>query len=182
MQAKLFTLTIWIGVAGVVLTVLIIIVLITQYGLETDQVKAKEIIDRLLIGITILVVAIPEGLPLAVTISLAYSVRKMMADNNLVRHLNACETMGNATIICTDKTGTLTTNQMTVVQAFLLGESFGQADVSEAPLPTSLPDPLARLLGEAIAYNSSYTSAVVEEGATFKQMGNINDGLYNQSS
>ena len=172
MQAKLFTLTIWIGVAGVVLAVLIIIVLITQYGLETNEVKAKKIIEHLMTGITILVVAIPEGLPLAVTISLAYSVRKMMADNNLVRHLNACETMGNATIICTDKTGTLTTNQMTVVQAFLLGESFGQADVSAAPLPTSLPDPLARLLGEAIAYNSSYTSAVVEEGATFKQMGN----------
>ena len=170
----MFTLTIWIGVAGVVIALLTTIVLLTQYGmgLETgDKVKAKEIIKHLMTGITILVVAIPEGLPLAVTISLAYSVRKMMADNNLVRHLNACETMGNATIICTDKTGTLTTNQMTVVQAFLLGESFGQEDVS-APLPTSLPDPLARLLGEAIAYNSSYTSAVVEEGATFKQMGN----------
>ena len=52
-----------------------------------------------------LVVAVPEGLPLAVTISLAYSVRKMMRDNNLVRHLDACETMGNATAICSDKTG-----------------------------------------------------------------------------
>ena len=170
MQAKLFTLTIWIGVAGVVLALLTTIVLLVQYGLETEKVKAKDIINRLMIGVTILVVAIPEGLPLAVTISLAYSVKKMMADNNLVRHLNACETMGNATIICTDKTGTLTTNQMTVVQAFLLGESFGQD--APAPLPTSLPDPLARILGETIAYNSSYTSAVVEEGATLKQMGN----------
>ena len=97
-------------------------------------------------------------------------MQKMMSDNNLVRHLDACETMGNATIICTDKTGTLTTNQMTVVQAYLLGETFGQ-DASP-PLPPSLPYPLARLLGEAIAYNSSYTSALVEEGATFKQMGN----------
>jgi len=170
LQAKLFTLTIWIGVAGVVLALLTTIVLLVQYGLETEKVKAKDIINRLMIGVTILVVAIPEGLPLAVTISLAYSVKKMMADNNLVRHLNACETMGNATIICTDKTGTLTTNQMTVVQAFLLGESFGQD--APAPLPTSLPDPLARILGETIAYNSSYTSAVVEEGATLKQMGN----------
>ena len=172
MQAKLFTLTIWIGVAGVIIALLTTVVLLTQYGIETpgDEVKAKDIINRLMIGVTILVVAIPEGLPLAVTISLAYSVKKMMADNNLVRHLNACETMGNATIICTDKTGTLTTNQMTVVQAFLLGETFGQD--SSSPLPTSLPDSLARLLGEAIAYNSSYTSTVVEEGGTFKQMGN----------
>ena len=172
MQAKLFTLTIWIGGAGVVIALLTTVVLLTQYGIETpsDEVKAKDIINRLMIGVTILVVAIPEGLPLAVTIALAYSVKKMMADNNLVRHLNACETMGNATIICTDKTGTLTTNQMTVVQAHLLGETFGQ-DAS-SPLPTSLQGPLARLLGEAIAYNSSYTSTVVEEGGTLKQMGN----------
>ena len=172
LQTKLFKLTVWIGVAGVVFALLTTIVLITQYVLEVpgEEVKAKDIINHLMIGITILVVAVPEGLPLAVTISLAYSVKKMMADNNLVRHLNACETMGNATIICTDKTGTLTTNQMTVVQAFLLGESFGQD--APAPLPTSLPDPLARILGETIAYNSSYTSAVVEEGATLKQMGN----------
>ena len=163
---------IWIGVAGVVIALLTTIVLLAQYGLDTPsgEVKAKDIISRLMIGVTILVVAIPEGLPLAVTISLAYSVKKMMADNNLVRHLNACETMGNATIICTDKTGTLTTNQMTVVQASLLGETFGQG--ASSPLPDSLPDPIARLLGEAIAYNSSYTSTVVEEGGTFKQMGN----------
>merc|ERR1719430_2365039 len=102
--------------------------------------EAEDIIKQLMIGVTILVVAIPEGLPLAVTISLAYSVKKMMADNNLVRHLNAGETMGNATIICTDKTGTLTTNQMTVVQAYLLGETFGQD--ANSPLPTSLPDSL----------------------------------------
>lgn len=65
----------------------------------------------IIIGVTVLVVAVPEGLPLAVTLSLAYSVKKMMADNNLVRHLDACETMGNATTICSDKTGTLTTNR-----------------------------------------------------------------------
>jgi len=60
------------------------------------------------------VVAVPEGLPLAVTISLAYSTMKMLADNNLIRVLAACETMGNATTICSDKTGTLTQNRMTV--------------------------------------------------------------------
>ena len=70
------------------------------------------IIQAVLIGIAILVMAIPEGLPLAVTLSLAYSVRKMLADQNLVRKLHACETMGGADIICSDKTGTLTMNKM----------------------------------------------------------------------
>jgi Ca2+ transporting ATPase len=60
---------------------------------------------------------------LAVTLALAYAVRKMMIDNNLVRHLDACETMGNASTICSDKTGTLTTNRMTVVQSYVNGRS-----------------------------------------------------------
>ena len=70
-----------------------------------DPKYIKELLEYFIIGVTVLVVAVPEGLPLAVTISLAYSVRKMMKDNNLVRHLDACETMGNATAICSDKTG-----------------------------------------------------------------------------
>lgn len=64
-------------------------------------------------------VSIPEGLPLAVTLSLAFSVRRMLDDNNLVKHVDACETMGSATTICSDKTGTLTTNRMTVMKSFL---------------------------------------------------------------
>lgn len=82
------------------------------------------IVKFIIIGVTVLVVAVPEGLPLAVTISLAFSVKKMMADNNLVRHLDACETMGNATIICSDKTGTLTTNRMTVVRSSFGGDVY----------------------------------------------------------
>lgn len=73
------------------------------------------LVDYFIIAVTIVVVAVPEGLPLAVTISLAYSMRQMMRDQNLVRHLDACETMGGATTICSDKTGTLTENRMTVV-------------------------------------------------------------------
>jgi len=76
----------------------------------------KHALDAFIIGVTIVVVAVPEGLPLAVTISLAYSTKQMLNDQNLIRHLAACETMGNATNICSDKTGTLTENRMTVVR------------------------------------------------------------------
>lgn len=77
----------------------------------------RELLRFFITAITVIVVAIPEGLPLAVTISLAFSVKKMLADMNLVRHLSACETMGGATTICSDKTGTLTMNRMTVMRA-----------------------------------------------------------------
>lgn len=78
----------------------------------------KKIIEFVIIAITVIVVAVPEGLPLAVTISLAFSVMKMKEENNLVRKLEASETMGGANEICTDKTGTLTKNQMTVREIY----------------------------------------------------------------
>ena len=81
----------------------------------------NELVNYFILSITVVVVAVPEGLPLAVTISLAYSVMKMKKENNLVRRLDASETMGGANEICTDKTGTLTKNQMTV-QAIYLNE------------------------------------------------------------
>ena len=77
---------------------------------------AKKILDIIILCISIVVVAIPEGLPLAVTLSLAFSIKKMMDFNNLVRKMHACETMGGANYICTDKTGTLTKNEMSVFQ------------------------------------------------------------------
>lgn len=90
-----------------------------------DDVSAwSHALDAFIIGVTIVVVAVPEGLPLAVTISLAYSTKKMLADNNLIRHLQACETMGNATNICSDKTGTLTENCMTVVSGIFASVSY----------------------------------------------------------
>ena len=75
---------------------------------------AKQILDIIILCVSIIVVAIPEGLPLAVTLSLAFSIKKMMDYNNLVRKMHACETMGGANYICTDKTGTLTKNEMSV--------------------------------------------------------------------
>ena len=74
------------------------------------------IVNYFIIAVSIVVIAVPEGLPLAVTISLAYSVGKMKDENNLVRFLAACETMGGANNVCTDKTGTLTKNLMTVTK------------------------------------------------------------------
>ena len=129
LQAKLNTLTIQIGYGGILIAILTVIVLTLRYCLQEYVFGVtklsftifRTLIKFLIIGITVLVVGVPEGLPLAVTISLAYAVKKMMSDNNLVRHLGACETMGNATAICSDKTGTLTTNRMTVVQCYLNG-------------------------------------------------------------
>ena len=75
-------------------------------------------LNTVMIAITVVVVAVPEGLPMSVTLSLAYSMRRMMATNNLVRKMHACETMGATTVICTDKTGTLTQNQMTIYETY----------------------------------------------------------------
>ncbi|KAI9565770.1 hypothetical protein GHT06_009563 [Daphnia sinensis] len=126
LQDKLTKLAIQIGYAGSAVAILTVIILITTFCIKTfiyeHQPWRNEYFNNFvkffIIGVTVLVVAVPEGLPLAVTLSLAYSVKKMMLDNNLVRHLAACETMGNATTICSDKTGTLTTNRMTVVACY----------------------------------------------------------------
>uniref|UniRef100_A0A6Q2XIL7 Calcium-transporting ATPase n=1 Tax=Esox lucius TaxID=8010 RepID=A0A6Q2XIL7_ESOLU len=131
LQGKLTKLAVQIGKAGLVMSAITVIILVLYFVIETFVIEGRVwlaectpvyvqyFVKFFIIGVTVLVVAVPEGLPLAVTISLAYSVKKMMKDNNLVRHLDACETMGNATAICSDKTGTLTTNRMTVVQTFL---------------------------------------------------------------
>lgn len=81
------------------------------------------LLQTIMIAVTLVVVAVPEGLPMAVTLSLAYSMRRMLLTNNLVRKMHACETMGAVTVICTDKTGTLTKNQMTVEEALFYGFS-----------------------------------------------------------
>ena len=85
---------------------------------------AKNILDIIILCISIIVVAIPEGLPLAVTLSLAFSIKKLMDYNNLVRKMHACETMGCSNYICTDKTGTLTKNEMSVFKVLTGNDEF----------------------------------------------------------
>lgn len=89
-------------------------------------------LKTLMIAVTLIVVSVPEGLPMAVTLSLAYSMRRMLKTNNLVRKMHACETMGATTVICTDKTGTLTQNQMRVDSLQLYGLDEKSSAVSEA--------------------------------------------------
>ncbi|KAL5210116.1 hypothetical protein ABZP36_005739 [Zizania latifolia] len=116
---------------------------------------ALELLEFFAIAVTIVVVAVPEGLPLAVTLSLAFAMKKMMNDKALVRHLAACETMGSATTICSDKTGTLTTNRMTVVKAAICGkvkEMESSADTKS--LFSELPDSVMTLLSQSIFNNT----------------------------
>ncbi|XP_047519157.1 plasma membrane calcium-transporting ATPase 2 isoform X5 [Pieris napi] len=164
LQAKLTKLAIQIGYAGSTIAVLTVIILIIQFCVQTFVIEQKvwkatyinNLVKHLIIGVTVLVVAVPEGLPLAVTLSLAYSVKKMMKDNNLVRHLDACETMGNATAICSDKTGTLTTNRMTVVQSYICEKL-----CKVTPHFRDIPADVGETMIEGISVNSAFTSRIM---------------------
>uniref|UniRef100_A0A8C5CLV5 Calcium-transporting ATPase n=1 Tax=Gadus morhua TaxID=8049 RepID=A0A8C5CLV5_GADMO len=182
LQGKLTKLAVQIGKAGLFMSGITVVILITLFAVDTFWVQGLPWVSEcvpvyiqffvkfFIIGVTVLVVAVPEGLPLAVTISLAYSVKKMMKDNNLVRHLDACETMGNATAICSDKTGTLTMNRMTVVQAYLGGRHY-----RKVPEPDLVPARLLDLLLMGIGVNCAYTTKIMapeKEGGLPRQIGN----------
>uniref|UniRef100_A0A8C0GSY7 Calcium-transporting ATPase n=1 Tax=Chelonoidis abingdonii TaxID=106734 RepID=A0A8C0GSY7_CHEAB len=182
LQGKLTRLAVQIGKAGLIMSAITVIILVLYFVIDTFAVQRRPwlaectpiyiqyFVKFFIIGVTVLVVAVPEGLPLAVTISLAYSVKKMMKDNNLVRHLDACETMGNATAICSDKTGTLTMNRMTVVQAYVGDTHYRQIPDPEAILPKVLD-----LIVNSVAINSAYTSKILppeKEGGLPRQVGN----------
>eukprot|EP00899_Mesostigma_viride_P003413 jgi/Mesvir1/13072/Mv06058-RA.1 len=165
LQIRLETVALGIGKIGLSVAIIVFIVLnirflatVNFHDFGGEQVR--ELIDFFAIAVTIVVVAVPEGLPLAVTLSLAYSMRKMMADKALVRHLSACETMGGATAICSDKTGTLTTNKMVVVKAWIFGGMFAQNIT-----PASLPDIARTTLIEGMALNSNGSVFLGADGA-----------------
>ncbi|CAG0922485.1 unnamed protein product [Notodromas monacha] len=167
-------------VEGKVLTFLVLIIKFSvqnyaMNGAGFDLRHMEQFISFFITGVTILVVAVPEGLPLAVTLALAYSVIHMTKDNNLVRHLNACETMGNATAICSDKTGTLTTNRMEVVAIYV--ESNFIAPI-KGKVSNKISKSVRKLLVDSIALNSSYTSMIVPSeipGGPPSFMGNMTE-------
>jgi Ca2+-transporting ATPase len=138
LQLKLNVMAEQITKFGCAVALLLFILLFSKFlyqlkdNKDTPAGKAQDFLQIVIVTITIIVIAVPEGLPLAVTLALAFAMTKMLKDNNLVRVLSSCETMGNATTICSDKTGTLTTNKMTVV-AGRLGTAY-QFGVQKEPV------------------------------------------------
>ncbi len=165
------------------MSVVIIGLLLTSGGLTvlffTGQLPADinnwlspsavpKFISFFMIAVTLIVVAVPEGLAMSVTLSLAYSMRRMTAANNLVRKMHACETIGAATVICTDKTGTLTMNQMRVHETdfpALNGKTLEEAQ----------NDPGGRMIAEAVAANSTANLSLVKPGEP-EPIGNPTEG------
>ena len=125
LQMKLNVLAEYIAKLGLAAGLLLFVVCFIKFLAELKnidggaQAKGQRFLQIFIVAVTIIVVAVPEGLPLAVTLALAFATTRMLKDNNLVRLLRACETMGNATTVCSDKTGTLTQNKMTVVAGTL---------------------------------------------------------------
>ncbi|XP_024520094.1 calcium-transporting ATPase 5, plasma membrane-type [Selaginella moellendorffii] len=144
-----------IGAIGLAVAIICFSMLFIRYFVEDYKKDKKAVavfkrnVNILSVAVTILVVAVPEGLPLAVTLSLAYSMRKLMTHKSLVRHLAACETMGSATTICSDKTGTLTMNQMTVIESWVAGQTRSFHEIR------GLPDAVTSVIFDGVAHNSA---------------------------
>ncbi|KAI0377740.1 calcium-translocating P-type ATPase [Hypomontagnella monticulosa] len=163
------------GAAGLLLFVVLFIMFLVRlpsnWQLSPSQ-KGQQFIEIFIVVVTIIVVAVPEGLPLAVTLALAFATNRMIKDNNLVRHLKACEVMGNATTICSDKTGTLTQNKMTVVAATIsTTHRFGSGKSEEESSGKEFTDALCKetqdILLKSITLNSTAFEGEVEGVKTF---------------
>ncbi|XP_022965553.1 putative calcium-transporting ATPase 13, plasma membrane-type [Cucurbita maxima] len=161
LQGRLNKMTAIIGKLGLTVAVVVLLVLLVRYftgstgefnGSKTrfDDVM-NAVLGMVAAAVTIVVVAIPEGLPLAVTLTLAYSMKKMMADNAMVRKLSACETLGSATTICTDKTGTLTLNQMKVTEFWIGEDEIMNIDYSNSRISSKVVE----LLHQAVGLNTT---------------------------
>jgi Ca2+-transporting ATPase len=180
LQEKLDRLAEMIAKLGSAAGLLMLLVLLIRYFVQwkyhpipsSPATIVDQIMQIIIVTVTIVVVAVPEGLPLAVTLALAYATQRMLKDNNLVRVLAACETMGNATTVCSDKTGTLTQNVMTVVSG-TLGNSFrfqkevppSRTDLVElSDVKSKAPTPVSLLVSQAIAVNSTAFESTAEDG------------------
>ncbi|OHT02030.1 calcium motive P-type ATPase [Tritrichomonas foetus] len=164
----------YVGLAGALLTFIVLLIFwiidVVKLKKEVGKFNAKwlnDLVEKFMVGVTIFICAVPEGLPLAVTLSLGFSMKKMMKDNNFVRHLNACETMGGATTICSDKTGTLTQNKMTVVRFYMDGEIQNQNP--------RLSELVKEIFTEAVAINSTAFMTFVEDKNEMKYVGSSSE-------
>jgi len=175
LQSKLDTIAAQIGKIGVYVSILTFIAMTLNLVITTmlddksnlfSLETLSALVSFLIIAITVIVVAVPEGLPLAVTIALAFSVAKMRQENNLVKKLQASETMGGANEICTDKTGTLTMNQMTVMKFYSQDKVYDVADVSDLKSDMST----GQMMTEGVLYNCS--ARVEKYDDVVKTMGN----------
>ena len=137
--------------------------------------EALEMLEFFAVAVTIVVVAVPEGLPLAVTLSLAFAMKKMMNDKALVRHLAACETMGSSTCICSDKTGTLTTNHMAVVKSCICMNVKEVREPLDADcLRSELPVSAVKILLQSI-FNNTGGEVVVNKSGESEILGTPTD-------
>ncbi|KAI0004420.1 calcium-translocating P-type ATPase [Xylariaceae sp. FL0662B] len=171
------------GAAGLLLFVVLFIMFLVRVPRDNSlspAEKGQNFIEIFIVVVTIIVVAVPEGLPLAVTLALAFATTRMIKDNNLVRHLKACEVMGNATTICSDKTGTLTQNKMKVVAGTLgTAHRFGSkkpdndeekaiiSDLGEKEFGTTLCKDVRELLLKSISINSTAFEGEVDGEMAF---------------
>ncbi|KAM3533800.1 hypothetical protein MY4038_002900 [Beauveria bassiana] len=196
LQAKLNVIATYIAKLGGAAGLLLFIVLFIQFLVRLPRLdanvtaaqKGQMFLEIFIVVVTIIVVAVPEGLPLAVTLALAFATTRMLKDANLVRHLKACEVMGNATTICSDKTGTLTQNKMQVVSGTIgttnrFGgakqrpesnpdspvESFqdSSSDITPSHFVGMLSEPVKELLLKSVALNSTAFEGEVEGEKTY---------------
>lgn len=163
------------GAAGLLLFIVLFIMFLVRLPQSTltPAEKGQQFLNVFIVVVTIIVVAVPEGLPLAVTLALAFAITRMIKDNNLVRHLKACEVMGNATTICSDKTGTLTQNKMQVVAGSIgTNHRFGSGEAekfqpSAKESANMLCQGVQDLLLKSIALNSTAFEGEVDGVKTF---------------
>ncbi|TPX12724.1 uncharacterized protein E0L32_000901 [Thyridium curvatum] len=138
LQVKLARLAKYIIINGFVIGTIFFFILFIRWCVRlknyqgSPQDKGESFLDIFMLAVTVVVIGVPEGLSLAVAVALAFATTRMLKDNNLVRLLRSCETMGNATTICSDKTGTLTQNKMTVVSG-VVGHSFKFEELGDLP-------------------------------------------------